>query len=160
MAVILRKLFGVGKLPTDLHAQVDDEGLIHLAEYVAVTRRFSGSIPGLRVQGSIASYVGCLAFTSQRVLATLSVVPKLAGRAVDVRWDAAQGGAASAEISSTGLQLDIDTAAVDERFHGHLSLHFKDTIGEDVLAMLPRRSLAFDVPPEYVFRAVGVTYSP
>jgi hypothetical protein len=29
-----------------------------------------------------------------------------------------------------------------------------------VLAMLPRRSLAFDVPPEYVFRAVGVTYSP
>ncbi|MGA9677911.1 MAG: hypothetical protein WBR28_22600, partial [Mycobacterium sp.] len=25
---------------------------------------------------------------------------------------------------------------------------------------LPRRSLAFDVPPEYVFRAVGVTYSP
>jgi hypothetical protein len=83
MAVILRKLFGVGKLPADLHAQVDDEGLIHLAEYVAVTRRFSGSIPGLRVQGSIASYVGCLAFTSQRVLATLSVVPKLAGRAVE-----------------------------------------------------------------------------
>jgi hypothetical protein len=112
------------------------------------------------VQGSIAGYVGCLAFTSQRVLATLSVVPKLAGRAVDVRWDHTQGGAATAEISSTGLQLDVDTAAVDERFHGHLSLHFKDDIGEDVLARLPRRSLAFDVPPEYVFRAVGVTYSP
>jgi hypothetical protein len=160
MAVILRRLFGVGKLPTDLHAQVDDEGLIHLAEYVAVTRRFSGSIPGHRVQGSVASYVGCLAFTSQRVLATLSVVPKLAGRAVDVRWDGAQGGAATAEISSTGLQLDLDTADVDDRFHGHLSLHFKDAIGDDVLARLPRRSLAFDVPPEYVFRAVGVTYSP
>jgi hypothetical protein len=25
---------------------------------------------------------------------------------------------------------------------------------------LPRRSLAFDVPPEYVFRAVGVPYHP
>ena len=73
---------------------------------------------------------------------------------------AVQGGAATAEISSTGLQLDLDTAAVDDRFHGHLSLHFKDAIGEDVLARLPRRSLAFDVPPEYVFRAVGVTYSP
>lgn len=27
---------------------------------------------------------------------------------------------------------------------------------DDVLTMLPTRSLAFDVPPEYVLRAVGV----
>jgi hypothetical protein len=160
MPVILRRLFGVGKLPADLHAQVQDEGLIHLAEFVAVTRRFSGSIPGLRSQGSIASYVGSLAFTEVRVLATMSVVPKLAGRVVDVRWDEAQVGAAKAEISATGLQVDLDTDAVDERFHGHLSLHFKDSLEDDVLARLPRRSLSFDVPPEYVFRAVGVTYSP
>lgn len=164
MPVIVRKLFGVGKLPAELHAQVEAEGLIHLAEFVAVTRRFSGSIPGLRSQGSIASYVGSLAFTQARVLATMSVVPKLAGRVVDVRWDDAQEGAArpaaKAEISATGLQVDLDTAAVDERFEGHLSLHFKGTIDDDVLARLPRRSLSFDVPPEYVFRAVGVTYSP
>lgn len=160
MAVILRKLFGVGKLPADLHAQMEAEGIIHLAEFVAVTRRFSGSIPGLRSQGSIASYVGSLVFTQERVLATLSVVPKLAGRVVDVRWDEAESGAATAEISATGLQVDLDTAAVDEKFHGHLSLHFKDTIDDELLARLPRRSLAFDVPPEYVFRAVGVTYSP
>lgn len=162
MTVILRRLFGVGKLPADLHAQVEDEGLIHLAEFVAVTRRFSGSIPGMRSQGSIASYVGCVALTRERVLATLSVVPKLAGRAVDVRWDhpSVSTGAATVEISETGLQVELDTAAVDERFHGHLSLHFKDTIDDDVLAQLPRRSLTFEVPPEYVFRAVGVTYSP
>ncbi|QLL07993.1 hypothetical protein [Mycobacterium vicinigordonae] len=160
MAVIVRKLFGVGKLPADLRSQVEAEGLIYLAESIPVTRRFSGAIPGLRSQGSIASYVGALAFTSQRVLATLSVVPKLAGRAVDVRWDEANSGAATAEISATGLQLDLDTEAVDERFHGHLSLHFKDTIEADVLSRLPRRSLSFDVPAEYVFRAVGVTYSP
>jgi hypothetical protein len=29
-----------------------------------------------------------------------------------------------------------------------------------VLTGLPCRSLSFDVPPEYVFRAVGVTYRP
>jgi hypothetical protein len=29
-----------------------------------------------------------------------------------------------------------------------------------VLAGLPRRTLNFDMPPEYVFRAVGVTYRP
>lgn len=160
MAVIVRKWFGVGKLPADLRAQLEAEGVLFLAEYVAVTRRFSGSIPGLRSAGSIASYVGSLAFTSQRVLGTLSVVPKLAGRAIDVRWDAPQTGAATAEISSTGLQLDLDVANVDPRFHGELSLHFKADIDDDVLGRLPLRSLAFDVPPEYVFRAVGVTYSP
>jgi len=66
MAVFVRRLFGVGKLPAELRAQVEAEGIIHLAEYVAVTRRFSGSIPGLRSAGSIASYVGSLVFTSQR----------------------------------------------------------------------------------------------
>jgi hypothetical protein len=160
MAVFVRKLFGIGKLPADLRAQVESEGLIYLAEFVAVTRRFSGAIPGLRASGSVASYAGSLALTSMRVLGTLSVVPKLAGRAVDVSWDAAQAGPAKAEISSTGLQVDLDVADVDPRFHGQLSLHYKADIGDEVLGRLPRRSLAFDVPPEYVFRAVGVTYSP
>jgi hypothetical protein len=160
MAVFVRKLLGIGKLPADLRAQVEAEGLIYLAEYVPVTRRFSGAIPGLRASRSISSYAGSLAFTSQRVLGTLSVVPKLAGRAIDVRWHEARAGAATAEISPTGMQLDLDVGDVDPKFSGHLSLHYKDAIPEDVLIRLPRRSLAFDVPPEYVFRAVGVTYRP
>jgi hypothetical protein len=77
-----------------------------------------------------------------------------------VRWTEAQSGAAKTEISSTGLQLDLDVAQVDPKFSGHLSLHYKDAIPEDVLVRLPLRSLAFDVPPEYVFRAVGTTFSP
>ncbi len=160
MAVFVRKLFGIGKLPAEMRAQVEAEGLIYLAEYVAVTKKFSGAIPGLRASHSVSSEVGSLAFTAQRVLATLSVVPKLAGHAVDVRWSQAEAGPAKAEISSTGLQLDLDVAEVDPKFSGHLSLHYKAEIGEDVLTRLPRQSLAFDVPPEYVFRAVGVTYSP
>ncbi|CKT55078.1 Uncharacterised protein [Mycobacterium tuberculosis] len=94
------------------------------------------------------------------MLGTLSMVPKLAGRVVDARWDGPQAGAATAEISPTGLQLDLDVADVDPKFSGQLALHFKATIGEDVLSRLPRRSLAFDVPAEYVNLAVGVTYSP
>lgn len=101
MAVIVRKWFGLGRLPADLRCQVEAEGLIYLAEYVAVTRRFTGVIPGLRASHSIASYVGALAFTEQRVLGTLSMVPKLAGRVVDARWDGPQAGAATAEISPT-----------------------------------------------------------
>jgi hypothetical protein len=160
MAVFVRRLFGIGKLPEDLHAQLEAEGLIYLAEYVPVTRRFSGAIPGLRASHSISSYAGSLAFTAQRVLGTLSMVPKLAGRAIDVRWSEAQAGAATVEISPTGVQLDLDVADVDPKFTGQLSLHYKDAIPDDVLIRLPRRELAFDVPPEYVFRAVGVTYHP
>ena len=70
MAVFLRKLLRIGKLPDELRAEVEAEGIIHLAEYVPVTRRFTGKIPGKRAKGNIASYVGSLALTNQRVLAT------------------------------------------------------------------------------------------
>jgi hypothetical protein len=160
MAVFLRKMLGIGKLPDELRAEVGAEGILHLAEYVPVTRRFTGRVPGKRSAGSIASYVGSLVLTNQRVLATLSSVPKLAGRTIDLRWDAPQSGAVKAELSETGLLLESNVAEVDSRCSGHLSLHYKDAIPEDLLTRLPRRSLAFDVPPEYVFRAVGVPYHP
>ncbi|ORA10543.1 hypothetical protein [Mycobacterium arosiense] len=160
MAVFVRRWFGIGKLPDELHAQLESEGLTYLADYVAVTRRFSGTIPGVRLPHSVASYTGSLAFTSERVLTTLSMLPRLAGPTVNVRWNAPQTGAAQVEISSTGLQVDVDVARVDKKFSGELSLHYKVAIPGDVLDGLPLRSLAFDMPPEYVFRAVGVTYSP
>ena len=84
MPVFVRRLFGIGKLPADVRAEVEAEGVIYLADYVPVTRRFSGAIPGLRSAHSVASYVGSMVFTSQRVLATLSSLPKLAGAVVDV----------------------------------------------------------------------------
>ncbi len=156
MAVILRRMLGIGKLPGDLRAQVENEGVIFLAEFVPVTRRFSGHVPGLRSAGSISSYVGALVLTSQRVLGTLSAVPKLAGRAIDQRWDAPQTGAMTAQISTAGVKLDLDVARVDPSFSGHLSLNFKAKIPEETLSVLPTRSLAFDVPVEYVLRTVGV----
>jgi len=150
MPVFVRRLFGIGKLPADVRAEVEAEGVIYLADYVPVTRRFSGAIPGLRSAHSVASYVGSLVFTSQRVLATLSSLPRLAGAVVDVGWDATQSGTATAEISTAGLQVDADVDAVDQTFTGHLSLHYKLYVPADVLAALPRRSLNFDMPPENV----------
>ena len=160
MAVLLRKLLRIGGLPEELRAEVEGEGIIYLAEYVPVTRRFSGKIPGKRAHGNVSSYVGSLVLTNQRILGTLSSVPKLAGRTIDLRWDAPQQGAVTAELSPTGLILEVNVAEVDQRCTGQLSMHYKDTLPEDVLMRLPRRSLAFDVPPEYVFRAVGVPYHP
>ncbi len=160
MTVLVRRLLRIGKLPGELRRQLEAEGIIHLDEYVAVTRRFSGTVPGRRSAGSIASYVGALAITERRVLATLSSMPKLAARTVDQRWDAPHTGAVQAELSSNGLLLEADVADVDPRCQGRLSLSYKDHLPEHVLDRLPRRSLAFDVPPEFVFRAVGVPYHP
>jgi hypothetical protein len=160
MAVFLRKLLGIGKLPDDVRAEIEAEGIIHIAEFVPVTRRFTGRVPGMRSKHSISSYVGSLVLTSQRVLGTLSSVPKLAGRTIDQRWDAPQHGAVKGELSAAGLVLDVDVAEVDARCSGQLSLHYKEPLPQDLLMRLPRQSLAFDVPPEYVFRAVGVPYHP
>jgi hypothetical protein len=156
MAVFLRKLLRIGGLPEDLRAQAEAEGVIYLAEFLPVTRRFSGSVPGKRANTNISSYVGSLVITSQRVLGTLSSVPKLAGRTIDQRWDAVQDGPVKADISDAGLQIEVDIGQVDPKFDGHLSLNYKASVPKDVLMRLPRRSLAFDVPPEYVLRAVGV----
>jgi hypothetical protein len=159
MAVFLRKLLRIGGLPEELRARVDAEGIIFLAEYLPITRRFSGSVPGKRANTDISSYVGSLVITPQRVLGTLSSVPKLAGRTIDQRWDAPQTGPVKADVSNTGLHIEADIGQVDPKFNGHLSLNYKTQIPEEVLMQLPRRSLAFEVPPEYVLRAVGVPAS-
>ena len=160
MAVFLRKLLRIGKLPSELREAVEAEGVIHFAEYVPITRRFSGKVPGQRSPGSVASLSGSLVFTHERVLATLATVPKLAGRTIDLRWDAPDSGPVRADISSAGLVIDLDVAQVDTRCSGRLSLHYKDPLSEDLLARLPRRTLSYDVPPEFIFRAVGVPFHP
>jgi hypothetical protein len=156
MAVILRRMLGIGKLPDEMRAQVDAEGVLFLAEFVPVTYRFSGAVPGKRAVKEVRGFVGALALTSRRVLGTLSTTPKRTGRAIDQRWDAAQAGTVTAEISAAGIKLGADIGRVDPRFRGHLELKYKAAIPEDVLSMLPTRLLAFDVPAEYVLRTVGV----
>jgi hypothetical protein len=76
----------------------------------------------------------------------LSAVPKLAGQAVDRRWNAPHEGPVKAELSPTGLALDVDVSQVDPAFNGLLSMQYKSPIPEAVLTAIPRRSLAFDVP--------------
>lgn len=159
MAAFLRKMLGIGKMPDDMRAEVDREGIIYFAEFIPVTYRFTGTIPRRKsAKGEVRSYVGALAITSQRVLATLSTVPKKAGRTVDHRWDAPQQGALQAELSTEGLRLQIDISKVDPSFTGELSLHYKTAIGEDVFTMLPSTRMAFDVPREFVLRALGIPF--
>lgn len=157
MAVFLRKLLGIGRLPDDMRAAVDSEGVLLLAEFVPVTYRFSGKVPGKTAKGNIRSYVGALALTHRRVLGTLSTVPRKAGRSVDHEWNDAGGSMVRATIDGSGLLLDLpDIAVVDPRFAGTLSLRYKTPIPEDVLMRLPTRTFGFDVPPRFVYSVVGV----
>ena len=157
MAVFLRKLLGIGKLPDDMRAEVEAEGVLHLEEFVPVTFRFSGRIPGKVAKSNIRSYVGALALTNQRVLGTLSTIPKKAGRAVDHRWTDAAGSMVTATLDDDGLTLDIpDISVVEPSFTGSLSLHFKTPLSQEVLMCLPQRSFTFDVPPKFVYSACGV----
>ncbi|BBW99075.1 hypothetical protein MMOR_00120 [Mycolicibacterium moriokaense] len=68
MAVFLRKLLRIGGLPDELRTDVEAEGIIYLAEYVPVTRRFSGRIPGKRARqrGELRGFVGADQSTGTR----------------------------------------------------------------------------------------------
>ena len=101
-------------------------------------------------------HIGLVVFTRERLLALLPTAPRLKGPAIDARWDAPQEGAAKVTISESGVRMDLEVNRVDPRFHGQFSLDFKTPLTADVLEALPRRPLAFDVTPEYVFRMLGV----
>jgi hypothetical protein len=150
-------MLGIGNLPDDMRAEVETEGSIHLAEFVPVTFRFSGKIPGKTAQGNLRSYVGALALTNRRVLATLSTVPRKAGRAVDHPWNEAAGSMVNATLDESGLTLEVpDISVVDPNFSGSVSLHYKTALSQEVLMRLPQRTFTFDVPPKFVFSLCGV----
>jgi hypothetical protein len=157
MAVFLRKMLGIGKLPDDMLAQIEAEGVLHLSEFVPVTFRFSGKVPGKVAKGNFSSYVGALALTRKRALATLSTVPKKAARSVDHEWNTPGGSMVQATLDESGLLLSAaDLSVIDPSFSGSTSLHYKAPLSEEVLAQLPERSFSFDVPPKFVYSVCGV----
>lgn len=157
MAVFLRKMLGIGGLPEDMRAQVDAEGVLFLAEFVPVTYRFSGKVPGKVAKGNISSYVGAVALTRRRVLGTLSSVPNKAARTVDHEWNAPGGSMVEATLDESGLTLSgSDLSVIDPTFAGSVSLHYKTPLPAEVLASLPEREFTFDVPPKFVYSVCGV----
>jgi hypothetical protein len=145
-----------GRLPPAVRAQLEPERIIVVAERVRVRQRFSGSIPGRRDAASRTRHLGVLAVTGERLYALVPSAPRLAGPLIDHRWDAPQQGAATVALTGAGVQLDIAIAQVDPRFHGELSMTFAVELADDVLARLPARSMAFEVPSATVFHLLGV----
>jgi hypothetical protein len=74
-------------LPEPLRAQFEPEGIIHVAERVHVSQRFSGSAPGVHSSLSVNRQIGLVVFTRERLCALLHTIPRLNGPAIDRRWD-------------------------------------------------------------------------
>jgi len=157
MTTLRYKLFGIGKLPDDMRSAVDAEGVLHLYEGVPVAYSFTGKLPGLVVTGTnTRSYSGALALTKKRILGTLSVVPKLAGRAIDHAWTADESGPLKVTIDEHGVLMAVDLAQVDEEWSGHLSLHYELTFSPEELNEIPTRTFSLSAPHEWVLKLAGV----
>jgi hypothetical protein len=157
MTTLRYKLFGIGKLPDDMRAAVEAEGALHIYEGVPVAYEFSGKLPGLSVKGTnTRSYSGAIALTKKRILGTLSVIPKIAGRAIDHAWTDAGPGALKVALSENGMLLAVNLADVDPEWSGHLSLHYELTFSPEELKELPAREFSMSVPHEWVLKLAGV----
>lgn len=157
MAVLLRKMLGIGNLPDDIREQLQAEGILHVAEFVPVTFRFSGHVPGKVAKSTLRSLVGALVITEKRLIGTLSSTPKKGVKTVNHPWDAPAGTMVQAELDDSGLLLDApDLSAIGPSFEGSMSLRYKTPLPADVLAALPAREFTFDVPNKYVYVACGM----
>jgi hypothetical protein len=152
---LLRNLTEIGKLPADLRAELEAEGVIFTIGKVGVSRRFSGHVPGVYSAAGISRYSGGFGFSQARVVATFPARGDNKLRSIDCPWDSAQG-PAQATITNKGLQIEIDLHGVDPAFSGSLKLNYRKRIPDDVLEKLPATSVRYRVEPSFVYRAAGV----
>jgi hypothetical protein len=143
----------IGRLPEPLRARLAPEGILHVAERVRVTQRFSAR-RAFRPERQTPDRVGGV--HPRAPLRVAAHLPPLKRPAIDRRWDDANDGPAKVAFSAAGMQFDLDVDHLDYRFRGHPSLTYKMGLPDDVLVALPSRSLAFGVSPDYVFHMLGV----
>ena len=155
MPGIWRNWWRTPRFPVEVREQLDNENVIVRADRVAVVRHFSGRVPGVVSSGSVTRLVGAFAVTTTRVVASLPMLnePKLLS--VDSPWGLERG-PGRITIGPKGLSLAIDLPAVDADFSGSMTLNYKHTITDDLLAALPSTELVCAIDPLLVYRAAGV----
>jgi hypothetical protein len=94
--------------------------------------------------------------TKRRILGTLSVVPTLAGRAIDHEWAAQEPGPLRVTIDDQGVHLEVNLEDVDPEWRGQLALHYELTFSPKELQDLPARAFSLSVPHEWVLKLAGV----
>ncbi|MEE6179386.1 hypothetical protein [Mycobacterium sp. 050134] len=151
----LRNLSEIGKLPPDLRAELEAEGILFTAGKVGVSRRFSGHVPGVYSAAGVSRYTGGFGLSAARVVATFPARGDDKLRSVDCPWGSSEG-PARATITGKGLQIDIDLRGVDPAFSGSLKLNYRKRVPDEVLRELPATSVRYRVEPSFVYLAAGV----
>jgi hypothetical protein len=150
MPGLLRKLFGLGKLPQPIRDEIAGERMLFETEGVRVTVHRAGRVPGARDAGGVSASLGAFAVTDRRVVGS-------SGRAkvVDVPYDAGTGGPATLTLDNKGLHLHFDLDRVHPSCHGSMRIEYKQSLTDQQLAQFPERELSFQVDPQKVVRLFG-----
>jgi len=147
---LLYRLFGAGRMPAAVRAEIAEERVLFEAEGIRVALRRSGRVPGSRVVGGVNVGLGAFAVTDRRVVGSR-------GRAkwVDVPFDAAGDGPATLTLDGTGLHVVFDLDRVHGSSSGEMRIDFRQELSESELAGFPARDLSFQVDPQKVVRLFG-----
>jgi hypothetical protein len=148
---LFHRLFGAGRWPAPIRAEIDGERMLYDTEGVVVTTHFSGRVPGKVARGDVMRGWGAFAVTDRRVLGTR-------GRAkiVDVPFAVEDvEGPATVELDHTGLHVVFDLDRVHASCHGELRVHFHEQLTDVELGRFPSRRLSFRVDPQKVVRLTG-----
>jgi hypothetical protein len=151
----LHNLSEIGKLPAELREELDAEGVIFTAGKVAVSRHFSGHVPGVYSASGVSRYSGGFGFSNARVIATFPTRGRRQAAGHRLPLGHRQG---------TGARDHHDERPTDRnRFTRSRSRLFRldeaelqKKIPADVLGQLPATVLRFRVEPVFVYRAAGV----
>lgn len=132
-------LFGLGRMPEPVRAEVLAAKPVVFAEGLGGWLRPRGGMPGGIRMHSISSVHGGLAFTETRLVVTVGKhVP------VDLAFaDVVEGAAATITLSDTGLRLEVDMARAVRGARGTLQLDFKHPMGPQELGRLPATRFGF-----------------
>jgi hypothetical protein len=146
----LHRLFGAGRMPGAISAELADEQILFETEGIRVVQSFSGHVPGLTSSGSKQLHMGAFAVTDRRVVGVTG-----GGKAVDVAYDMQADGPATLTLEPDGLHVVWDMNRVHAACRGTMKLHFKETISDQDLARFPASRLTFRVDPAKVVRFTG-----
>ena len=150
---LLVRLFGLGKMPEAVLAEIAGETQLLFTEGVRVSLRRRGHVPGSVVAGRAVNVGwGAFAVTNRRVVGTRS-----RAKWVDVPWDDddVSEGPAQLTLDATGLHVEFDLAKVHPACDGEMRIDFREQLSDDDLARFPARTKSFRVDPQKVVRLFG-----
>jgi hypothetical protein len=147
---LMHVLFGVGKMPADVRAELAGERELFFTEGIRIAIHRKGRVPGAASSGGVRVLCGSFAVTDQRVVGYRG-----RSRLVHVPFDVAGEGPARLTFTDTGLHVRFDLDAVHPSCHGELRIHFREALAPEVLASFPAKELRFPVDPQAVVHLWG-----